>query len=100
MSSVEPIRLRYPPAPCRDVHLLPCSVLVEKEGGVMEGEGGEVRVDSYFAPLIREENEVTAGDKKGNCRNKPVLYWQALLGDIGKCPGNNLHSSMTLHTGA
>ena len=70
MSSVEPIRLRHPPAPSGDVHMLPCSVLVEKEGGGMGREGREVRADSYFAPLIREEDEVTAGDRKGNHSNK------------------------------
>ena len=62
-SEKQPIRLRQPLASCGEVHLLPCSVQIERVGG------GAARVDSYFAPLVREENEVTAGDMKGTHSN-------------------------------
>ena len=59
----QPIRLRHPLTSCGEVHLLPCSVQIERAGG------RAARVDSYFAPLVREENEVTASDMKGNHSN-------------------------------
>ena len=62
-SEKQPIRLRQPLTSCGEMHLLPCSVQMERVGG------GPARVDSYFAPLVREENEVTAGDMKGNHSN-------------------------------
>ena len=62
-SEKQPIRLRQPLTSCGEMHLLPCSVQMERVGG------GPARVDSYFAPLVREENEVTASDMKGNHSN-------------------------------
>ena len=62
-SEKQPIGLRHPPTSCGEVHLLPCSVQIERAGGTA------AKVDSYFAPLVREENEVTAGDMKGNHSN-------------------------------
>ena len=62
-SEKQPIRLRQPLTSCGEMHLLPCSVQMERVGG------GPARVDSYFTPLVRKENEVTAGDMKGTHSN-------------------------------
>ena len=51
---------KQPLTSCGEVHLLLCCGHIERAGG------GIVRVDLYFAPLVREDNEVTAGVMKGN----------------------------------